>query len=169
MYHSHFNEAGQINSGLYGPIIVLEPGQRFDPDKDRVLMLSNGGPTDNVVRGPFAPKLLNGREQPDTMDLRVGVTYRFRVINIGDGTPTLFTLMSGEQPVRWRALAKDGADLPPSQATIRPAILVSDPGEIYDFEFTPRAAGDLSLSFGLPPFVGPPPGYKPASMPIRVR
>jgi FtsP/CotA-like multicopper oxidase with cupredoxin domain len=25
MYHSHFNEFQQITSGLYGPLIVLEP------------------------------------------------------------------------------------------------------------------------------------------------
>jgi FtsP/CotA-like multicopper oxidase with cupredoxin domain len=168
MYHSHFNEAAQINSGLYAPIIVLEPGQQFDPDRDRVLLLSDGGPAENVIRGPFPPKLLNGRQQPDTMHLRVGVTYRFRVINISDGVPTMFKLTSGEQPARWRAVAKDGADLPPQQASVRPAVLISDPGEIYDFEFTPRAAGDLLLSFGLPPFIPGPPGVKPGVMPIRV-
>ena len=167
MYHSHFNEAQQINSGLYGPIIVLDPGQRFDPDRDRVLMLSDGGPTENVIRGPFPPKLLNGRERPDTMNLRAGVTYRFRVINISDGTPTIFKLLNDDKPMMWRAVAKDGADLPASQATGRPAVLVSDPGEIYDFEFTPRASGNLSLTFGIPPFIAP--NVPQAVMPIHVR
>jgi hypothetical protein len=32
-----------------------------------------------------------------------------------------------------------------------------DPGEIYDFEITPSAAGEYVLSFGLPPFPPPPP------------
>ena len=27
IYHSHFDEERQLGSGLYGPIIVLEPGQ----------------------------------------------------------------------------------------------------------------------------------------------
>ena len=128
----------------------------------------------NVVRGPFAPKLLNGDAHPPPMELRAGTTYRFRVINISDGAPTMFTLASGGgtggggRPVRWRAIAKDGADLPPSQATERPAVLVSDPGEIYDFEFTPRAAGDLTFSFGLPPYI-PAPCEKPTVVAVRVR
>ena len=29
MYHSHFNERHQITHGLYGAIVVLEPGQRY--------------------------------------------------------------------------------------------------------------------------------------------
>ncbi|HTJ22757.1 MAG TPA: multicopper oxidase domain-containing protein [Gemmatimonadaceae bacterium] len=167
MYHSHFNEAAQINSGLYGPIIVLEPGRSLDPETDRVLMISSGGPTDNVIAGPFAPKLLNGQAQPDTMDLRAGTTYRFRIINISDDFPTRFGLMSGDQPATWRAVAKDGADLPASQATVRPAAFISDPGEIYDFEFTPRAVGNLAFTFGVPPFIVP--NAPQSVLPIRVR
>ena len=49
MYHSHFNEAEQISAGLYGPIIVVEPGQRFDPETDRVLIFGAAGPATNVV------------------------------------------------------------------------------------------------------------------------
>ncbi|HKG91862.1 MAG TPA: multicopper oxidase domain-containing protein, partial [Gemmatimonadaceae bacterium] len=60
MYHSHFNEDHQINSGLYGPIVVLEPGQRYDPETDRVLLFSSGGVTTNVIFGPWTPTLLNG-------------------------------------------------------------------------------------------------------------
>jgi hypothetical protein len=65
----------------------------------------------------------------------------------------------------WKAVAKDGAALPPSQATSRPASLLFDPGEIYDFELRPTKAGDLALTFGpLPPPPGggpPPPGISP--------
>jgi hypothetical protein len=50
--------------------------------------------------------------------------------------------------VQWRAIAKDGADLPPRLATLRPARLTFLPGEIHDFEFTPAAAGELVLEFG---------------------
>jgi hypothetical protein len=35
--------------------------------------------------------------------------------------------------------------LPPSQATVRPAAMIFDPGQIFDFEYTPkknRSAGD---------------------------
>ena len=155
MYHSHFDEAVQISAGLYGPIIVVEPGQSYDQERDRVLMLGPAGPTTNVIFGPFAPYIMNGVEQPQEMKLRAGTTYRFRLINVVDDAPALVTLEKEQKPVMWRAVAKDGADLPPSQATLRPAVLFFDPGEIYDFEFTPDAPGDLALTFGPPPL---PPG-----------
>jgi manganese oxidase len=155
MYHSHFNESDQISAGLYGPIIVVEPGQTYNPDKDRVLFFGISGPATNVVFGPFSNHTMNGVEQPKPMDLKAGTTYRFRLINLADGGPVLVTLMNGKTPVMWRAVAKDGATLPASQATARPATLVFDPGEIYDFELTPAKASDLSLTFGPPP---PPPG-----------
>ena len=50
------------------------------------------------------------------------------------------------------AVAKDGYPLPPSQATLRPAALIFEPGEIYDFEYTPSAPGELAFRFGpVPP------------------
>jgi hypothetical protein len=36
-------------------------------------------------------------------------------------------------------VAKDGADLPPSQATARPARLHTGPGETWDVAWTPAA------------------------------
>ena len=53
------------------------------------------------------------------------------------------------------------------QASVRPAQLTFAPGEIYDVEYTPRAAGRLTLRFGAGPsrFPGPP----PTSVAVRVR
>jgi FtsP/CotA-like multicopper oxidase with cupredoxin domain len=167
MYHSHFDEFQQINSGLYGPIVVLEPGQRYDPETDRIFFVSGAGPTDNVIRGPFAPLLLNGAEQPAPMTLRAGVTYRFRFLNLSDDFPTMIALKDGDRPATWRALAKDGAALPQKQATERPAMLVFDPGETYDFTFTPQGSGELSLSFGHLQFPGGP-KFTPVTVPVHV-
>jgi FtsP/CotA-like multicopper oxidase with cupredoxin domain len=147
MYHSHFNEMQQTSSGLYGPIVVLEPGATFDPETDRVLVFSDGGPVHGFL-DPNRPTLLNGRVQPAPLELRVGETYRFRLINILTESGIRVELLKGEEPVEWRAVAKDGADLPPSLATIRPARLGTMPGEIYDFAFTPDAPGELVLAFG---------------------
>jgi hypothetical protein len=47
--------------------------------------------------------------------------------------------------VPWRAIAKDGADLPPSQATKRPAQQVIAVGETYDFEFEAPGPGEYRL------------------------
>ena len=176
MYHSHFNEAQQMGSGLYGPIIVVEPGQKFDPETDRILFFGTGGAYQNVVFGPFPPFLLNGKAQPEPMNLKVGTKYRFRLFNLAGDVPMMVTVKNGDKPFEWRAVAKDGYPLPPSQATTRPATLVFDPGEIYDYEFTPKAAGELTLQFGIPPFPPPPPGAPPLppppptiTVPIHVR
>jgi hypothetical protein len=45
----------------------------------------------------------------------------------------------------WRPIAKDGADLPPTQRRARSAYLLTGPGQTADFEFTPPAPGDLRL------------------------
>jgi FtsP/CotA-like multicopper oxidase with cupredoxin domain len=168
MYHSHFNEDHQINSGLHGAIVVLDPGQRFDPETDRVLLFSSAGPTTNVIRGPFAPTQLNGQVQPGRIELRAGTTYRLRLVNITGDVNTVVSLQDGDTTVAWRAIAKDGATLPPAQRVTRPASLFFDPGEIYDFEFTPANAGSLTLRFGPPP--SPNPAMpRPVTVPVVVR
>jgi FtsP/CotA-like multicopper oxidase with cupredoxin domain len=157
MYHSHFREAAQMGGGLYGPIIVVEPGQRFDPETDRILFFGTAGHTVNPIFGPLPGFLMNGKAQPDAMNLEAGTRYRFRLFNLAGDTPLLVSLNAGDAPVQWRAVAKDGYPLPASQATQKPAVLLFDPGEIYDFELTPSAPGELTLKFGLPPFITNPP------------
>jgi FtsP/CotA-like multicopper oxidase with cupredoxin domain len=157
MYHSHFDEFGQIASGLYGSIVVLEHGQHYDGDTDRVLLLSDDGPTQNVLMGPFPRALLNGQAQPKPIELQMGVTYRFRLINIRTDYPASVALLEGGQPLQWRLVAKDGADLPASQATLRSSRITFAAGEIYDVEFTPKTWGNLTLQFGAPQ-QGPIPG-----------
>lgn len=159
MYHSHFDEAMQMGSGLYGPIIVLEPGERFDPETDRILFFGTAGTGKNPVFGPFPSFVLNGKTQPEAMNLKAGTRYRFRLFNLAGDMPLMVSLKAGDAPINWRAVAKDGYPLPPSQSVSRPAVLVFDPGEIYDFEYTPPAAGELTLTFGPTP---PPPGPPPA-------
>ena len=163
MYHSHFREAHQMGSGLYGPIIVVEPGQKFDPETDRVLFFGTAGTGRNVVFGPFPSFLMNGKAQPEAMNLKAGTRYRFRLFNLAGDAPLMVSMNAGDKPIQWKAVAKDGYPLPPSQAIDKAAVLVFDPGEIYDFEITPQAAGEMTLRFGLPP--SPPPPPPPAGAP----
>ena len=172
MYHSHFNESKQMGGGAYGPIVVVEPGQRFDPETDKLLFFGTAGAGTNVVFGPFPSFVMNGQTQPAAMHLKVGTRYRFRLLNLAGDTPLIVGLNAGQTPIMWRAVAKDGYPLPAVQATARPATLLFDPGEIYDFEYTPAAQGDLALTFGPPqPPPGsppPPPGFSPPPPTITV-
>jgi FtsP/CotA-like multicopper oxidase with cupredoxin domain len=163
MYHSHFNESMQMGSGLYGPIIVLEPGERFDSATDKILFFGTAGTATNPVFGPFPGFVMNGKTSPEPMNLKAGTRYRLRLFNLAGDSPLRVSLDSGTTPIHWRPVAKDGYPLPASQTAARPAVVVSDPGEIYDFEYTPPAAEELTLRFGpLPP---PPPAPGPAGQP----
>jgi FtsP/CotA-like multicopper oxidase with cupredoxin domain len=140
IYHTHLDDIRQLSSGLYGPIIVLEPGQSLDPERDRIMLVSVRGPSDNT------PILLDGDADPAPIELEQGIRYRFRFINITPHDPLLtVSLLAGSSPVTWRAIAKDGADLPVSQATERPARQTVSVGETYDFEFKPGSATELRL------------------------
>ena len=157
MYHSHFSENKQMGSGLYGPIIVLEPGEKYDPETDRILFLGSAGTVKNVLIGPFPHYLVNGTEKPAPMNFQAGKRYRLRFFNLSGDLPSMVMMKQQGKPAMWRAVAKDGFPLPESQAVMMPAVLVFDPGEIYDYEFSASAPGSLSLEFGVPPFLIPPP------------
>ncbi len=177
MYHSHFNELHQIDGGLYGAILVTDDGKAPDPAYDKVLMFATAGQAKNLVIGPFPPFAMNGKAQPEPMDLAAGKTYRLRLINIADHLPLFITVNEGSKPASWRPVAKDGMPLPAAQAVARPAVLVFDPGEIYDYELTPSKGASLSLSFGPPPpppgAPAPPPDFPPPpktiTVPLRVK
>jgi hypothetical protein len=121
---------------LYGALIVVEPGQRYDPETDHVLILGANGEERGTAH-ESDEALLNGELSP-TIALKAGVPNRLRLINITADRPGLtFTVMSGTAVARWKALAKDGADLPESQRAIAPARQQVTVGETYDFELVP--------------------------------
>ena len=141
MYHTHLRDLEQLSSGLYGAIVVMEPGQPFDPLRDHVHVVGWDGKDANVHL------LVNGDSlSSPPIGMRVGETHRFRFVNIGAAAKADFTIRRGKDLVTWRAVAKDGADLPREQAIVRKAELLIDVGETYDFEFTPDRAGDYTLS-----------------------
>lgn len=144
MYHSHFSELRQILGGLYGPLIVVEPGATFDTATNRLVLVGA------LFRNDTAFGVVNGRVDPAPIELRALRTYRFRLINIGDARTAFALRRADSSAVAWRAVAKDGADLPISQAVDRAEPLMTGPGEIADFEFTAGAPGDLVLDIDSP-------------------
>jgi FtsP/CotA-like multicopper oxidase with cupredoxin domain len=167
MYHSHSNEFQQIASGLYGAIIVREPGVAKDPN-ERLVIISDDGPI-LAFRKPkdFPLARVNGRVAPDTMDVTGGAPARLRVINIRAEFPEEISLLDGDKPVEWRILAKDGMTATPLQSTPRAAHMVVGSGEIYDLEVTVPAGATRTFRFALPE--APPHLFPPTLLTVRGR
>ena len=151
IYHSHANEMQQISSGLYGALIVTEPNQPRDPERDKIVLFGDGGPWLNFIKPP-PPTMVNGRVDAAPLELKAGVPTRVRLINITSDYILDLTLLDGETTAQWRVLAKDGADLAPNQTTSRPAVLQMSAGETYDVEVTAAVGAKLRLKHRKYPF-----------------
>ena len=138
IYHAHVDDLREIALGLYGPLIVLEPGATYDPMIDHTLVFSQLGLGAQSIVG------LNGMGAPPSLELGAGVRHRLRFINISVQDFVDVRLLADSTPVVWRALAKDGRDLQPRQAIRGPARLRFGPGETYDFELS-LPSGDYRL------------------------
>lgn len=141
IYHTHWHDVDQLTHGLYGPLIVTEPGEKYDSERDRVFVASRAGP--DLL---WDPLLINGMEQPVLPELHAGSRYRFRFINITPSDDDVsFSLAEDGTPVSWIPVAKDGADLPKYFRKSGEAKLRFGAGETYDFEFEPQQVGNLEL------------------------
>jgi FtsP/CotA-like multicopper oxidase with cupredoxin domain len=144
IYHVHGAHRDELVSGLYGPLIVLEPGRRFDRATDLLFVVSEPGPTSRLAdeRAPF----VNGTVTPAPLEMVAGTTYRLRFIGIPANDVYATKLMGGSMPQQWRPLARDGADVSPD-SPMQPARFFVGAGTTNDFAFTPSAPGDLSIEF----------------------
>jgi FtsP/CotA-like multicopper oxidase with cupredoxin domain len=146
IYHTHWHDHLQLTNGIYGPLIVLPPGEKFDPSADLVFVFSVGefGALQELA-------LINGTPQSKTLHLQAGKKYRLRLINISTNNQAMqVALRNSSDLVEWLNIAKDGADLP--SAVLRPtkAQLTITVGETYDVEFSTETAQELQLDLLLP-------------------
>jgi FtsP/CotA-like multicopper oxidase with cupredoxin domain len=158
IYHTHWHSVEQLTGGVYGPLLVLPADQKYDPATDKVFVLGRSGP--NEFHDPL---VLNGSPQPGVMFLLMGRTYRFRFINITpNDSPVAMSMTYASLPAavvvpdattkpregeiaKWRALAKDGADLPEGQARVQNADESLSVGETRDFLFDAQVPGQYVL------------------------
>jgi manganese oxidase len=144
---------------LTGALLVVDSAASYDAEHDLVFLVTvprRGADGDGV--------LLNGSLSPAARDMRVGERYRLRFIDIHTYRPSMrMRMVRGDALLSWRALAKDGMDLPPDQATVGPSMIQMGNGETYDFEFRPESAGDLRFEI----VTGT--GAPLLSMPVHVR
>ncbi|HET7374413.1 MAG TPA: multicopper oxidase domain-containing protein, partial [Gemmatimonadaceae bacterium] len=99
IYHAHANETFQIGLGLYGALLVVDPGT-YDPRHERIILLGPEGPGTNGAR-------INGRVRPDTLRLTAGQTYLVRLIHMIMDWTVRVALVRDDSVVQWRPLAKD--------------------------------------------------------------
>lgn len=141
IYHTHVDEMRQQKAGLNGALLVVDDPATYDPSHDIVLLVSV--PRLDANRDVV---YLNGSSTPAALDLKAGEKYRLRFINIHVFRPSMIMrLLRADTALTWRAIAKDGMDLPADQARIVPSLVQMGNGETYDFEFTPDATGDIRL------------------------
>ena len=160
MYHPHADETRQQQAGLSGTLLVVDSLSRFDPAHDRVLLLTVPRSNDDAT----TKVLVNGSKSPDTLQMHAGERYRLRVVDVHTFRPSMIVrVLRDSTLVTWRAMAKDGMELPPDRATTRRAQQQMGNGETYDFELVPTAAGDLRIT------VSSAAGAVLATVPVRVR
>lgn len=112
IYHTHLDDYEQFTSGLYGAIVVLDPGQRFDPTHDHV-----------YVTGwdDYEHLLVNGDTLPAPLMLAGAGSHRFRFVNIGLAIGVRWILTRDSVLQEWVPAAKDGAERPASNRRRGPA------------------------------------------------
>ena len=95
----------------------------FDPEWDKVLVLSRNG------KRKDGELLLNGSGTPAALELRAGMSYRLRFIDILANNSIVINAVQDGKPIGWIPIAKDGADLTPVQSVATPASFAIAPGE----------------------------------------
>jgi FtsP/CotA-like multicopper oxidase with cupredoxin domain len=163
MYHIHSELANELNSGLYGALIVVDPAKRNDPSADRTFVISAGG------RGRTANQTIfvNGTTKPAPIELPVGIAQRWRFIVISANGSFDIRVVGVTTPPQWRPVARDGADLPPQQILDRPPQVRMATGTTMDVEFTPTSPGEFALQVDLPRGIADVAGFA-TRVPIKV-
>lgn len=141
-YHSHLHELRQIGSGMYGALIVSDTPR--DTTRDHVIVAGGGGlPMFHKQTPTFL--LVNGRVSPAPLRMTVGDTNRLRIVSVHADVELNFRFGTATQAIRWKPLARDGADLPPALRAITPAVLRLGPGETADFTYVPTQPGRMMM------------------------
>jgi len=145
MYHPHADETRQQQAGLSGAILIVDDPAAYDPSHDIVLLLSV--PRRDADRATI---LVNGSNTPRPLELRVGDSYRFRIVDIHTYRPSMIVRLFSDSTMKelasWRPVAKDGMPIPAQRSVVRPALQQMGNGETYDYELTPQAPGELRFT-----------------------
>ncbi|MGH9163336.1 MAG: multicopper oxidase domain-containing protein [Vicinamibacteraceae bacterium] len=136
IYHTHLHDYRQLSSGLYGPLIVTNAGETFDPITDHVIVLGRTGLTSEEPSILAEPEsvVINGARSPRLV-WKAGARHRVRLINITPDDIFSVALQTADGPVTWTPVAKDGAPVPIAESAAVPAHQTIAVGETYEFEY----------------------------------
>jgi FtsP/CotA-like multicopper oxidase with cupredoxin domain len=135
IYHTHLHDYRQLSSGLYGPLIVTEPGETWDPDTDHVIVLGRRDATEaSGVLQDAASVVLNGERAPRWI-WNQGRRHRIRFINITPDDILTVSLLDRDTLAVWRRLAKGGMPASAAEGGVMPSKVTVAVGETYDFEY----------------------------------
>ena len=136
IYHTHLHDYRQLSSGLYGPLIVTNGDETFDPVTDHVIVLGRRGlmsEEPSVLSDPESV-VMNGERAPRLV-WKAGGRHRVRLINITPDDIFTVALQAAEGPLLWTPVTKDGAPLPPAESVEVQARQIIAVGETYEFEY----------------------------------
>jgi FtsP/CotA-like multicopper oxidase with cupredoxin domain len=170
IYHTHDEAGPDLAGGLYGALVVHDPGSPPDPAREHLVVMGAG----TVPRAPRQPPVpyVNGDTGTTPLVLAATGANRLRLINIADSDLKLVRLVDGAgTPLRWRIVGKDGWTPPRAQQTARAASLLVGVGETYDVELAPAdAARAAALVVQTRYYPGSPPvRVHEARVPVRPR
>jgi FtsP/CotA-like multicopper oxidase with cupredoxin domain len=146
IYHTHLHDYLQLSGGMYGPLIVLDEGETFDPATDHVVVLGRRSVTSEVanILQDAASVVVNGEREPRFV-WKAATTHHVRLINITPDDIFNVSLRTVEAPVTWTPIAKDGALLPRAESILVTASQTIAVGETYDFEYVTTGRKTLWL------------------------
>jgi manganese oxidase len=135
IYHTHLHDYRQLSSGLYGPLIVTDHGEKHDPAIDHVVVLGRRDATELSSPLEDATSVEVNGQRSAALTWRAGTTNRIRLINITPDDIFAVSLVARDTPVSWKPVTKDGAPVPQGDGQPGPAKVRIAVGETYDFEY----------------------------------
>jgi FtsP/CotA-like multicopper oxidase with cupredoxin domain len=145
IYHTHWHDDAQLAGGLYGPLIVLEPGEKYDPETDHIVVIGLNGVIQEDQWATPSIITFNGKTTPDPIIMRADVPNRLRLINITANGVSLWVLLQGVPSSRGTGSPWRRGNVPDTRAQARPAMQVIAVGETYDFELVPSGSRSAFL------------------------
>ncbi|MDB4891347.1 MAG: multicopper oxidase type 2 [Gemmatimonadetes bacterium] len=142
IYHTHDEAGSELSTGLYGALIVNEPGTPRDTTRDHVIVMGLLG--DSTT----SSLAVNGRTSAVPLALVPGV-HRLRFVSIPVDEEIAVAFVRDTTVQQWRSLARDGAELLPAQQAMGAARRTVSAGQTFDVEvmIPPDVPGEYALRF----------------------